>query len=191
MVVNYNQSIIYKICCNDTDVKDIYVGSTTNYYRRKQEHKKCCNNSNGVKYNFNIYTFIRNNGGWDNWSMVEIEKYEAKDKRELHTRERYYLELLKASLNKIVPTRTHKESSKVYRDNNKETIAIKSKEYYKNNKEHIKSKEKEYRENNKEKLTKEYICECGGRYTHGNKVRHNKTNKHTEYILINPNSFTV
>ena len=40
MVVNYNQSIIYKICCNDTDVEDIYVGSTTNYYRRKQEHKQ-------------------------------------------------------------------------------------------------------------------------------------------------------
>ena len=187
MVVNYNQSIIYKICCNDTDVKDIYVGSTTNYYRRKQEHKKCCNSSNGVKYNYNVYTFIRNNGGWDNWSMVEIEKYEAKDKRELHTRERYYLELLKATLNKVVPTRAHKESCKEYRDANKETLAIKRKEYRNNNKEKI----KDYLEKNKDRKSKKYMCDCGSTITHQHKARHNKSNKHKDFILSNPNSFTV
>ena len=186
--MKYNQAIIYKLCCNDTDVKDIYVGSTTNFKHRKYHHKSSCNNSNNVKYNFNVYKFIRDNGGWDNWSMIQIEQYEAKDKRDLEQKERYYLELLKATLNRQLPTRTHKESAKAYRDTNKETIAIKSKEYRNNNKE----KPKDYLKKNKEKIkdrkSKKYMCDCGSTLTHGHRARHLNSKNHKEYLLnlINP-----
>ena len=86
--INYSNSIIYKICCKDTSITDIYIGSTTNFTRRKCDHKKCCNNSNLRSYNYNIYKFIRANGNWDNWDMVEIEKVNASDKRDLHKKER-------------------------------------------------------------------------------------------------------
>ena len=94
--------------------------------------------------------------------MIQIEQYEAKDKRDLEQRERFYLQLLKATLNRQLPTRTQKEyykdyletlaiKSKEYKNNNKETISIKSKEYRDNNKEKIEIRGKEYYKNNKEK----------------------------------------
>ena len=189
--MKYNQGIIYKICCNDTDVKDIYVGSTTNFIHRKYSHKSSCNNSNSVKYDLNVYQFVRDNGGWDNWSMIQIEQYEAKDKRDLEQRERYYSETLKATLNRQLPTRTQKE----WYENNIDTHKENCKKRYKNNKESIAIIQKKYRDNNKQKIkelkSKKYMCECGGRYTHSVKARHLQTKKHKEYILSNPNTFTV
>jgi translation initiation factor 2B subunit (eIF-2B alpha/beta/delta family) len=80
--------------------------------------------------------------------MVEVEKYEAKDKRHLHKQERYWIEELKAELNKKNPSRTEKE----YYTDNKELIKEKSKEYYIDNKDKLKEKRKEYYNKNEEKL---------------------------------------
>ena len=40
---------------------------------------------------------IRENEGWNNWSMIEIEKYPCNDKNEACARERYWYELLNAN----------------------------------------------------------------------------------------------
>ena len=48
------------------------------------------------------------------WDMVEIEKYQAIDRLDAHKRERFWIETLKATLNKKLPTRTNKEYSKKY-----------------------------------------------------------------------------
>ena len=40
--IDYSNSIIYKLCCRDVNVKEIYVGSTTNFRARKNQHKSCC-----------------------------------------------------------------------------------------------------------------------------------------------------
>ena len=71
---NYEKSSIYKLCCKNVDVKEIYIGSTTNFKRRKNAHKTSCNNEKGKKYNMNVYSFIRENGGWNNWSMILVEE---------------------------------------------------------------------------------------------------------------------
>ena len=192
-MTKYDQSIIYKICCNDPLITDIYVGSTTNFKHRKYSHKNCCINENNNKYNSNVYQFIRTNGGWDNWSMIEVEKCNAVDKRDLEKRERYWLETLKATLNKQIPTRTrkewgkeyyidNKEKIKEYRENNKENLKKYEKEYFVNNKESIKKKHKLYRQDNKEKINKNFICECGGKYQHQSKSRHIKSKKHQDYM---------
>ena len=99
-MVNYSNSIIYKLCCLDSSITDIYIGSTTNKTRRKNHHKTCCNNVNNKDYNIYVYQFIRENGGFDNWDFVEIERVNAIDKSDLHKRERFYIESLKSTLNK-------------------------------------------------------------------------------------------
>jgi hypothetical protein len=38
--IDYSKSIIYKIVCKDLDVKDCYVGSTTNFTNRKNANIK-------------------------------------------------------------------------------------------------------------------------------------------------------
>jgi predicted GIY-YIG superfamily endonuclease len=43
--VNYQKTLIYKLVCNDLEVKEIYVGQTTNFRNRKDTHKRACRNS--------------------------------------------------------------------------------------------------------------------------------------------------
>ena len=64
----------YKLVCNDTNVKEFYVGSTVNWRDRKSNHKQSCTNSKHPSYNETKYKTIRANGGWSNWSMIEIER---------------------------------------------------------------------------------------------------------------------
>ena len=72
---DYSETIIYKLCCKDTTINQIYVGHTTNINKRKHNHKTNCCNSNLQNYNLFVYNFIRENGGWDNWSIIQIEAY--------------------------------------------------------------------------------------------------------------------
>lgn len=162
-MVNYNESIIYKLCCKDTEIKDEYVGSTTNFKLRKNGHKSCCMNVESKNHSLLVYQCIRQNGGFMNWDMVEVEKYSATDKKDLHKRERYWIELLKTTLNKTVPTRTQKEYieenksrtqkvCKEYREKHKDTLKKQKKEWAEANKESIAEKSKEYRQKNKDQL---------------------------------------
>jgi len=145
----YENSVIYKIKHNeDYDDLNIYIGSTTNFKNRKNSHKNKCNNEIHKDYNFKVYQYIRDNGNWDEWVMIAIEKYSCNDKKELEIKERYYIDLLRPTLNKHIPTRTVKE----WYDYNKEKIKEQRKEYQQNNKEKIKEQKKEYRDNNKEKI---------------------------------------
>ena len=132
------------------------VGSTTNFQRRKTEHK---NRSNNNKNNLKVYVYIRENGGWDNWDMVEVERYEATDKGNLHSRERYWIETLKSNLNGVIPTRTLKE-------------------YYEANKEASNKQCKEHYEANKEAINERVTCECGSVVVKQYLTRHKLTDKH-------------
>jgi hypothetical protein len=199
-IVDYSKAIIYKLCCNNTDVSEIYIGSTTSFRKRKNSHKTSCNNSNNSKYNYKVYQFIRANGGFDNWSMIQIEPYNATDKRNLETRERYHVDLLKPKLNSVIPTRSKKEQQKIYYHNNQADIQEQQKIYYQNNQAHIKEKTKIYREKNqalvqennkiyrennqahiREIKNKKIECECGSCYTRSNKSQHIKSTKHQFY----------
>ena len=157
-MVNYNIALIYKLCCKNTEIKDIYIGSTTNFTRRKYEHKSHCNNINSKSHTQYKYQFIRDNGGWDNWDMILIKKVNCNDKLELRKKEREYIEKFNSSLNKSIPTRTKKEYQQKYREENKEELkdkynySEKRRIHYQKNKERILNKTKEYYENNKEKM---------------------------------------
>ena len=65
-ILNYENTIIYKLCCQDLNVPYVYVGHTTNFIKRKARHKIDCNNSNKKEYNLKVYQIIRDNGGWEN-----------------------------------------------------------------------------------------------------------------------------
>ena len=79
-MVNYQNTVMYKIICNDLEITDLYVGSTTDFRLRQNNHKSRCINENNPKHHFKIYENINLNGGWDNWLMVKIEKYPCNNK---------------------------------------------------------------------------------------------------------------
>ena len=171
----------YKIVCKDENIKDLYVGKTTDLKKRWTKHKFNCNNENDKKYNLKLYKFIRENGNIDNWNIIEIDKGEYDDKDSAIV-EKYWVKELNATLNCIIPSRTHKE----YYENNKEIINKKAKEYRKKNIEKIKEISKIYRENNIEKIkeiNKKITCECGCEITKQNLTRHKKTKKHIDLMI--------
>ncbi len=91
--MDYNNSRIYKIV---NDVNDnIYVGSTTQLLcQRMATHR-----NNVKKYpNRKIYQLM-NTIGIEHFKIILIEKYPCKSREELNTREEYYRQLLKPSLN--------------------------------------------------------------------------------------------
>ena len=107
--VDYSKVVIYKIVCNDLNVSDCYVGHTTDFKSRKNCHKSKCNNENVKGYNSKVYKSLRENGGWNNWSMIEIEKYPCNDAHEARAKEREWYEKLSANLNFDVPGRSMQE----------------------------------------------------------------------------------
>ena len=174
-MVNYQNGMIYKLVCNNLDITDIYIGSTTNFKQRKRGHKKVCNNPNNKRYNLKVYKFIRDNGGFENWSMILVATTPCNSKLELTKHERHYYEKLNATLNMRFPQRTQKE----YNKTNKDIIKIKKKEWAENNKEYVKIKAKKYREDNKEiiKIKKKEYHEANKEYMKIKKKEYQEANK--------------
>ena len=99
-MTNYNNTIIYKIICNNSDIDNTYIGHTVNFRLRKNHHKMSCEGKGNNK-NCNLYKFINNNGGWVNFKMIEIEKYPCLNKNEACERERYHYDLYINILNAL------------------------------------------------------------------------------------------
>jgi len=214
--MDYSKTIIYKIVCNDLEILETYIGHTTNIIKRRNNHKSNCNDENGKSYNLKIYQTIRANKGWDNWSVIQICEFPCNNQEEARAEERRHYEMLNASLNMINPCRGKKEYCEInketiaekskeyhtanrdtilekfreYYDVNKDTILERCKEYYDVNKDTILEKHKEYYEANKDKIAKrgkiKYTCCCGSTIRKYDKAKHEKTQKHLNYIKCNP-----
>jgi hypothetical protein len=176
--IDYSKTIIYKIVCNDLNITDCYVGSTTDFKTRKSAHKSACNNEKSLRHDLKVYKMIRDNGGWDNWSMIQIEKFVCNDSNEAHARERYWYENMNAKLNTHVPNRTEEE----WRKDNKDEVSRKDKIYREIKKDHFKEQHREYYIKNKEKITSQCECECGKSYAKNCKSSHLKSLTHRQYI---------
>lgn len=153
--MSYQNTIIYKIVCNNQNITECYVGHTTNYTKRKSTHKQRCYNGDTAK----LYNFIRENGGWSEFSMIIVEKFSCNDKIEACIRERLWFEKLNSNLNTNIPHKTEEESqliTKVKKQNtyqeNKEAIIKRAKEHYEKNKDKTLERVKEYAKENKDKI---------------------------------------
>jgi hypothetical protein len=111
--IDYSNTIFYKILCNDTSVKDLYIGHTTNFVQRKYAHKQGCINPKSVNYNCKVYETIRDNMGWDNWTMEIIAFHNCEDLYSAKKQEQHYFEEYKATLNSIEPSPPRKPKKEV------------------------------------------------------------------------------
>ena len=100
---DYSKVFVYKICCRDASIEEIYIGSTCNLTRRKTEHKRTCHHEAMKGYTYPVYKFIRDHGGWDNWDTVMIEEFSCDTKMQKDRKERGWIETLKPKLNKNTP----------------------------------------------------------------------------------------
>jgi hypothetical protein len=150
-VIDYSNTIMYKLVPNDVNLDLIYIGSTTNFRARKAVHKNICNNENDKAYNYKVYQMIRNNGGWCEWSMIVIEKYPCNDSYECRKRERELMEQYNANLNMKRPYISQEEMvtlknnhyNPIYKATHKNETREYNRIYYKTNKEIINAKARE------------------------------------------------
>ena len=142
---------VYKLF--NPDYPEFYIGSTKDLKERKRCHKKACNTENSLKYNYKVYQYIREHGGYSSWKYEILEHIRNSiNIIELRNVERKYIEELKPGLNSDIPNRTHDEYMT------------------------------KYREDNKERINKKFNCVCGGKYTRSNKAKHEKSRKHLNFI---------
>ena len=164
----------YKFICKDPQITFVYVGHTTNFRQRKSAHKSACCNPNSQQHNLPVYQFIRANGNWGNWVMVEIKSQICLSHRdaerveqELINQEHQILNAHKAHSGVDLPSNhaeyhkqyqaqhyiQHKEEIAKYQATHKEEKAKYDAEYRANNKERIAEKNTQYRIQNKKKYT--------------------------------------
>lgn len=188
--------IIYLIKHKTCDDKKVYVGSTINLKRRIRDHGQNCNNEKSKAYNYNLYKYIRENGGFNEYEFIILEFYICNFKHELHHREDDYIKMYDNNLNSKRAYLTRQEYkkkiseiNKKYFNENKEKVYKKNKKYSDKNKDKIAKYKQEHYENNKDKINeqrKEKItCECGSIVRKQHIARHRKTLKHIAYIQKN------
>ena len=154
---DYSKTIIYKLVHNeDYDNANIYIGSTTDFIRRKNSHKSNCCNEKSKEYNEKKYQYIRGNGDWGEWNMIEVEKFPCNDKREAEAREEYWRCHFNSQLNirRAYITNVEKiDYKKQFYLDNKDNILKQKKQYYEANKQKKLEYMKQYYYNKKNNLT--------------------------------------
>lgn len=136
------KAIYYIIKSKNKTIKDCYIGCTANFKKREYAHKCHCNNNQIKK--LKLYTFINENGRWDEWEMLLIEESDFETKKQCFERERFWIEMYDASLNKIKKPIRYIEEKRDYTNKYNTEYRNNNKEYYKNYRETHKEGKKEY-----------------------------------------------
>tara|TARA_R110000823_G_scaffold185089_1_gene317526 strand:- start:2 stop:559 length:558 start_codon:yes stop_codon:yes gene_type:complete len=174
--------IIYKIVCDDLP-EFIYVGSTSDWIKRKRQHSQHYKNEDSKEYNYKVYRTIRENGGWENWRMIQISDVIPNvTKREAEAiEEEYYIEL-KANLNS--------QHAFLYPEVAREERKERGKKYSQSDKGRASTvrTNKNYRETEngkaviKANASRRYVCDCGKEILMKGKKDHDKSQFHLNYI---------
>lgn len=146
--------IVYKIVHkDDEEEKAIYVGST----RQSLSDRFCKHKyTSFIKPNIKWFVYVHENGGWNNFSIREIEIMKFDDVADLRKCEQKYIDLLKTEiLNSFDAQRsveTREDYMKLYYNENKKQLCDYKKTWHSENKEKISNKAKKYYEEHKEHL---------------------------------------
>lgn len=143
------KAIYYIIRCKNETIKDCYIGCTTNFKKREYTHKSYCNINESKQ--LRLYSFINQNGRWDEWEMLLIEETDYETKKQCLERERFWIEMYEASLNKIKKPIRYIDEKRDYTNKYNTIYRNNNKEYYKNYRDTHKEGKKEYNKDYYEK----------------------------------------
>jgi len=187
---DYSNTVIYKLRSNNPLIKDFYIGHSKDFPARKRNHKSDCNNEKCDEYNSDLYVFIRENGGYDDWHFEILETANLEDGKAAAALERYWIEKLKPTLNKNLPAQTPKEKAEYKRVYNRirHKKNMEDPEYrkkmYKTSKK--RREDPELKKKDEAKKKEKMTCICGVIHSRNGKSEHLKSLKHKEYVKNNP-----
>ena len=169
--VDYSKTVIYKIQHNEDETL-LYVGSTTNFNNRKSQHKSSCICETDKKHHLKVYRMIRENGGWDCFSMTKIEDYPCENGRDAEAREDKHMRELKANMNAqrafLTPAEAllmHRQCDLNWRERNREAEVQRVMRW------------------RQETDTRVYCEACDCELFHRSLNRHRQTNRHNNNIV--------
>ena len=152
------RGIIYCIKQKETGYDSpIYIGSTSNFNNRLRAY----NNNfrlNTKECKTKLYKYINNNGGWDNFDMIEIGVIEYENKCQLKIEEQKWIDDLGATLNTYDAVVNLDKKKERDRENSKRTYykhKTTKQNYYKINKKKILENAKIYYQQKKKNLNKD------------------------------------
>ena len=166
--IDYSNTIIYKIICKDSSVKEIYVGHTTNFVQRKHNHKQNCINENSPNYECKLYKIIRDNGGWNNWKIEIVNFFNCKNHFEAKKKEQEYFHLLNGSIQSMEYSKDKEPLQNEFTEKNRTKFICEKCDFVcskiSNYNAHIATiKHQRINKNTKINI---FICECGKEYKH-------------------------
>ena len=152
--------IMYKIQPLNHELNFSYIGHTSMFNKRKNQHQKNTTNSKDRKhYHLKVYQTIRDNGGWDAWEMIEIEKYKCSTKLEARMREQQLIIDNNANINTLKAFITEEERKKKkqeitnkYKAEHVELIKEQQQKYKQDHKDIIKEQMRVYRQEHKAEI---------------------------------------
>ena len=205
--MDYSKSVIYEIQCLNPDIKEKYIGSTANFQDRCWRHRDRWCNEKLKYYHHDVYKFIRDNRGIDNFEIKIIQNYPCETELELKKEEQRHIDLnggianllnmINAHANDEVKRLSKNAQGKRWREKHAEENSIKASSKRKNIKENEPEKYKAmleegnkktklYYAKNKEQIDEKRLqkidCPCGGKYIMNKKKRHFDTPKHKKFF---------
>ena len=149
--------VIYKIYKQGID--ETYVGSTCNFKKRFTGHKTKCYNTTSKEYNYPLYVFIRENGGFDECNIEIIFRCPENviNKTQAKIIEEWFRENLDAKINrkKCYSSKEEKfQDRRRYLEETKEHTRILKQIWYENNIEKEKKRMLDRYYNNKKEKCK-------------------------------------
>jgi len=186
---DYSKGKIYKICSDDPDITDVYIGSTIQDLSKR---------FNGHRSNFNCYAETRptfcssfklfHKYGLNKFHIEKLDDFPCESKKELLIREQFYIckfkcvndrpsyetpECKRARHRAYGQNRTftkeQREQQKIYN------------KAYKSVPEH-KIKNKEYESVRRQKTKIYIVCECGSEVSNHCMLRHKRSKKHATLV---------
>ena len=122
--INYAEMIFYKISCLSPNITKVFIGHTTNVNQRKHILKK---QTQSETYYSDMIDFIKNSGGWENWILKILEKYECKTHIDIVLREIHHSDMFNKKTSVVVDNNEDCNSSDGGINGNNGSVKNKSK----------------------------------------------------------------
>ena len=172
----YSKGKIYKVV--DIGHNKMYIGSTVeSLSKRMERHRsKYKEYLRGDGDNTRVY-WLFDEFGVENCKIELIENYPCNSREELEAQEGKHQQSNKC-INKVIAGRTVQE----YLQDEYDYISFQKKIYRELHPEQRKGESQRRYEKLKHILSEKYICECGSITTLRSKSKHNKTQKHQDWL---------
>ena len=178
---DYNKAKIYRISAGDLT----YYGSTTQpLCNRMGSHRDDFRTGKGCASALVLQQDPEA-------KIVLVEDFPCENREQLNAREQHYIETQPCvNKYKAYTGLTEAEYNAQYQvqryQENKEAILAQHRQYRQDNKEAIKARKSQHYQENREALlahmNQKHTCGCGGCYTTVNKAKHERTQKHQQWL---------